>query len=118
MPDLRTGDGEIRIANRADSGYSSNSLQQLLAVAMTLPELIADDSNLGICAGAGIRIVRRKQAAKKRSCAQYRVSVAGNGEDAVLGKYAVDFNIGEGVRAPGRERGEDLLAAFDFAEHR
>src|SRR5580693_7303192 len=33
MPALRTGDGEIRIANRADSGCSSNSLQQLLVVA-------------------------------------------------------------------------------------
>jgi len=84
---------------------------------LALPKLIADDSDLGICSGAEIRIVRRKQAAKKRSCAKYGVGVAGNGEDAVLGKYAVDFNIAEGVRAPGHKRGEDPLAAFDFAEH-
>jgi hypothetical protein len=61
---------------------------------------------------------RRKQAAKKRRCAQYGVGVAGNGEHAVLGKYAVDFDVAEGVRAPGHKRGEDPLAAFDFAEHR
>jgi hypothetical protein len=34
-----------------------------------------------------------------------------------LGENAVYFNIGEGVRAPGHELGEDALAAFDFAEH-
>ena len=73
---------------------------------------------MGICACGEIRIFRRKQAAKKRCCPKYGVGVAGNREDAVLGKYAVDFNIGEGVRAPGHQRGEDALAAFYFSEHR
>jgi hypothetical protein len=85
---------------------------------LALPKLIANDSDLGICAGTEIRIVRRKQTAKKRSCAKYGVGVTGNGQDAIPGKYAVDFNVGESVRAPGHKRGEDPLAAFDFAEHR